>query len=162
MEFLRIRRLTADLARRPLSAPDTAKYLAAQGALLSILFIPTPAEAPADWPFLAYPLLALLGVYYCYRCNGGPVGERFAERYLAVGWVVGVRVVLVTIATVIPCIVGLAFTSTGLNWFEDARVWFVVDLGVLGLITLVYWRMGVHLARIHNPSAQVTQGPASP
>ena len=159
MEFLRIRRLTADLARRPLSAPDTAKYLAAQGALLSILFIPTPAEAPADWPFLVYPLLALLGVYYCYRRNGGAVGERFAERYLAVDWVVGLRVGLAAVAVLIAFIVGFAFTSGELGWLEDARFARGIDLGGLGLIALVYWRMGVHLARIHCASAQVTQGP---
>lgn len=82
MEFFRLKRLNATLVRGPLPALDTAKYLAAQGVLWSLIVIPSPADAPADWTLLGYPAISLLGVYYCYRRHGGASGERFAERYL--------------------------------------------------------------------------------
>ena len=152
MEFLRIRRLKGDLARKSLSASETAKYLAAQAALLSIAFVPTPADTPAGWPFLAYPLLALAGVYYCYKRNGGAVGERFAERYLAVGWVAGLRVVIVLIVIVIVGSIGLAFTDAGLQWLEHSNVAAGIDAGMLAVLAFIYWRMGVHLADVQRMS----------
>ncbi|HEV3485099.1 MAG TPA: hypothetical protein VG106_06810, partial [Vicinamibacterales bacterium] len=101
MRFFSIRRLKSDLAGGPLPARATAQYLAAQGALMSVAYVPSPAHAPADWGFIVHPLLALVGVYYCYRRNGGPTGERLAERFLAVGWVVGIRVASAAIASVL-------------------------------------------------------------
>jgi hypothetical protein len=148
------------LAEQPLL--DTAKYLATQGALLSIAFIPTPAGAPADWPFLAYPVFAVAGVYYCYKRNGGAAGERFAERYLAVGWVAGMRVALGIVVVVLACVVGLAFTDRGLAWLEDSQVAASIDVGVLTVTALVYWRMGIHLADVHRLTARRDPGTAPP
>jgi hypothetical protein len=75
MEFVRLGRLKNTLEAGPLSAVETAKYLAVQGALLSLIFIPTPADLSQDWTMIAYPVSALLGVYYCYKRNGGAAGS---------------------------------------------------------------------------------------
>jgi len=153
MEFFRLERLNATLVRGPLPALDTAKYLAAQGALWSLIVIPSPADAPADWPFLGYPALSLLGVYYCYRRHGGASGERFAERYLAIGWVVGLRVAATSI---LLCMLGLAgfIAARGFDgsWLDGPAVTHVLDVGTLGVIAIMYWRMGVQLAAVHQAS----------
>lgn len=54
MEFFRLKRLKATLVNGPLPARGTAQYLAAQGALWSLIVIPSPAEVPRDWTLLAY------------------------------------------------------------------------------------------------------------
>jgi hypothetical protein len=153
MEFLRIRGLKADLARESLSASETAKYLAAQAALSSIVLIPTPADTPSGWPFLAYPLLALTGVYYCYKRNGGTTGERFAERYLAVGWVAGVRVATALVVIAVVGLTGLAFTDIGLQWLEHSNFAAAVDAGMFVVLAFIYWRIGAHLADVQRMSA---------
>jgi hypothetical protein len=145
MTFVNLKRLKAELAQAELPASETAKYLAAQGALLSLMFIPSPENEPADWAFVAHPLLAVIGVYYCYRRNGGALGARFAERYLAVGWVVGWRVALVAVPLVALGL-GASLSATGsLEWLEDPRIAPAIDLGSVGLVAFVYWRIGRHL-----------------
>ena len=150
MRFFSIRRLKGDLARGPLTARATAQYLAAQGALLSVLYVPSPAHASADWGFIVHPLLALAGVYYCYRRNGGPAGERLAERYLAVGWVVGIRVASAAIALLVLTVTALALTSDVSEWTESRWLGVGIDLGTVALVAFIYWRMGVHLADIRR------------
>jgi hypothetical protein len=150
MEFVRIGRLKDALIRGPLSAFDTAKYLAVQGALISILFIPSPTDAPPDWTFGAYPLSALAGVYYCYKRNGGSAGIRLAERFLAIGWVVGIRVAF---CIVIPAFVGvfvLAFAGFLFEGLDDETVGDGLRVAGLGLMLFMYWRMGIHLADVHS------------
>jgi hypothetical protein len=147
MRFLGIKPLRDDLAEGPLSAKETLKYLPAQGMLLSLIFIPSPADAPPDWAFIAYPLLSLAGIYYCYRSNGGSAGRHFAERYLAVGWVVGLRVAVLGIGAAIITH-GISLWIFGLNWIQDDRLSLGLEFGALVLIVLVYWRMGIHLSLI--------------
>jgi hypothetical protein len=145
MTFINIERLKAQLGQGELRASETAKYLAAQGALLSLIFIPSPATAPMDWDFITHPLLSVVGVYYCYRRNGGAVGVRFAERYLALGWVVGLRVGLAA-ASIAAVGLGISLLVTGsLEWLEEPRIAPAVTVGSLGLVAFVYWRIGRHL-----------------
>jgi hypothetical protein len=88
MYWLNIRGLNGVLQQRELSSREVAQYLGAQAVLYSWFFIPSPDGTGPDWPLVVDPLVALLGVYYCYRCNGGGAGLRLAERSLAIGWVV--------------------------------------------------------------------------
>ena len=149
MEFVNIRRLKATLRSGELSSRETAKYLAAQAVLLSLLFIPSPAPEPSGWPFIAYPLVSLGGVYYCYRRNGGGIGTRFAERYLAVGWVVGWRVALIVVtAAVIALATSLVLIGT-IEWLEHPLATSAVDSGSLGLVGFIYWRLGVNLSDLN-------------
>jgi hypothetical protein len=152
MEFVNIKRLKADLRQGELPARETAKYLAAQGALLSLIFIPSPGPEPVAWSFIAYPLLSLVGVYYCYQRNGGASGARFAERYLAIGWVVGWRVGLIV---VLIAVVSLGASLAGMGSFEgldDARVTNGITAGSWGMVALIYWRIGMHLGDLQAVS----------
>jgi hypothetical protein len=153
MEIVNIKRLKATLRQGDLPARETAKYLAAQGALWSLLFIPSPAP-PLDWALVAYPLLSLCGVYYCYRQNGEESGRRFAERYLAIGWVVGWRAFFV-LAPLFLLAVVFSFAWFGqLQWLEDPVSAGAITLGFLTLCGFLYWRIGRHLADLRS-DAQV-------
>jgi hypothetical protein len=159
MEFIRLGRLKSTLGEGPLSAAETAKYLAVQGALLSLIFIPTPADMPRDWTMIAYPVSAVLSVYYCYRRNGGAAGKHFAERYLAIGWVVGLRigfcaVVAVAVSAVIGALLGFDFDA-----ISSPGVTRAIDVAGFGLVLLVYWRMGVHLADVAEKMSRDSSRP---
>ena len=149
MEIVNIKRLKAALRQGELPARETAKYVAAQGALMSLMFIPSPAD-PRDWAFLAHPLLAFGGVYYCYRCNGGELGRGFAERYLTVGWVVGCRVALVLIPI---AVVGLAVSLLALgrlDWLDDPHLADGITFGFVVVAAFIYWRIGRHIGDLQR------------
>jgi hypothetical protein len=154
MEFFRLERLKSKLVRGPLPANETAKYLAAQGALSSLLFIASPEQDMGGWPYIAFPALSVLGVYYCYRCQGGAIGERFAERYLSVGWVVAVRVAAAVVPLFFAALVALVVTNGfESSWWESP--WFddIFEAAMLGVVGVAYWRTGVHLSAIHRTTS---------
>jgi hypothetical protein len=146
MHVLDIRTLKATLKARALSSGEVVRYLAAQWALLSWLFI--PGQTTVDWMFITNPLFALAGAYYCYLCNGGADGIRLAERYLAVGWVVMCRGIAFLL---LPLAIGLAAwtIATAGEGPDDA----VMSATLIGLMLLMYWRIGVHLADVAGPVA---------
>ena len=161
MEFLNLARLKRTLARGPLEPAEAAKYVAAQSMFFSLIFVPTPSnEEPEAWTFILTVLLAGLGVFYCYRSNGGSLGERFVERYLAVGWVVGWRVGLTAAIFSLLFVGGWAVAapeSFG-AWSEnhsDSDAWVAAGYAV---IAFVYWRTGVHLRDVQRG---VTGAPTS-
>ena len=119
-------------------------YLAGQAALGAVLFVPSPADVPREWDFVALPLLALVGVLYCYRCNGAAAGVRFAERYLALSWVIGWRTGLMAAAVIAMGFVAGLITG-GFAWLEHERVPVTLSATTFLLIALIYWRIGVHL-----------------
>jgi hypothetical protein len=150
MEIVNIKRLKATLQQGELPARETAKYAAAQGALLSLAFIPSPAPEPVDWGFVAFPLLTLAGVFYCYRRNGGDTGTRFAERYLAIGWVIGWRVALVLGALLVVSVAGSLLATGKVQWLENPRLADAMTAATLATMALIYWRMGHHMAQVHT------------
>jgi hypothetical protein len=146
MHVFNIRTLKATLKARALSSGEAVRYIAAQGALLSWLFI--PGDTTVDWMFLTNPLLALAGTYYCYRCNGGADGIRLAERYLAIGWVVMCRGIAFLL---LPLAIGLAaWTLATAGEGPDEAV---LSTTLVGLLVLMYWRIGVHLADVAGAAA---------
>jgi hypothetical protein len=145
MKIFNIKALKAELAQGDLRAPETAKYLAAQAVLVSIIFIPSPGHRAVDWAFVANPLVSLLGLYYCYRQNGGETGLRFAERYLALGWVVGWRVGVVMVVLTPLSLGALLFATGNVAWLGEQRLADVFAASILAMIAFMYWRIGRHL-----------------
>ena len=147
MEFINLRRLKDHMRTGPLPSADVAKYVALQAALGAVVFVPSTAYLVSGWEYVVFPSLAVVGVFYCYRCNGGAAGVRFAERYLAIGWVVGWRVAFVAFAMFV-----IGFFIAGFITPEallSTSQWPVAARAVsLTLIACVYWRMGVHICDV--------------
>jgi hypothetical protein len=163
MEFIRINRLKQTLKAGELPAIETAKYLAGQAMLGAILYVPSPGDAPLDWALIAYPLLALGGVYYCYRQNGGRAGLRLAERFLSIGWVIGWRVCAVLILIFLAAVIISLVRTGAISWLEDPAVGDQMTVAGLFIVAFIYWRMGRHLADVHSvtsASRSLTNAPA--
>ncbi len=144
MQFVNLRKLKGQLRAGDLPPRDVALYLAGQAALGALLFVPSPADVPRGWDFVALPVLALVGVLNCYRCNGAAAGVRFAERYMALSWVIGWRAGLLAAAVIqMGFVVGLV--TGGFAWLEHERVPVALSATTVLVIALIYWRIGVHL-----------------
>jgi hypothetical protein len=84
-------------------------------------------------------LVAAYGVWRCYHANGGSSGQYFAETFIAIAWVVGVRVFLVAI---LPFIALLAVAPE----VPSAEA----QLLILGFTAIYFWRIWVHIGWVHQ------------
>jgi hypothetical protein len=84
--------------------------------------------------------LAIIATIYIYKKNGGASGEHFLQRYFALGWVAGIRCVLVVLLAgmAIHLVVGrFGIETEDLPWYEFA-------FGAASEV-LIYWRIGHHV-----------------
>src|SRR4029450_13758644 len=103
MYFWRIERLKAQMATRPLSEREALPYLIVfVGLSAAVVYIPQTMSNVWDGLGAAWSVaLAVVATIYIYRQNGGADGQHFLQRYFAIGWVVGIRwLVILVLATI--------------------------------------------------------------
>jgi hypothetical protein len=99
MYFWRIEKLKKEMDARPLTDREALPYLVVFVALSAVASY-FPQEAQNVWDRLEAVLSLLLstfGTIYIYYRNGGANGQHFLQRYLAIGWVVTIRLVPILI-----------------------------------------------------------------
>ena len=145
MYFWRIELLKSELRRGPLSQRAAFGYILATLVTYAVLTgfpgawnnDPTPPTV-TDWiGFVAAIFITVSGTYASYRANGAGVGEDFASRYFALGWVLGIRLMVMV---VVPLILGV-FLFLYLIRAEptDAEIcWLAVGTAVA--VQLVFYR----------------------
>ena len=158
MYFTDMRRLRRELVRGELDPGDGAIYV----FLMFGLAVPLWYPQPIDPTFTALPTsgvllgfinlgIAAVGVWYCYRANGGSTGVRFAETFTAVAWVASVRLLL---GLVLPLLVALYVVVT----FAPSQLKIPAPLAipVFGPITqaLLLWRTSAHIAVVQKRRAR--------
>src|SRR3990172_1449275 len=89
MYIWKIGELKAQLSQGELSEPEAFKYLMANTVLYSLAAIQyfNPNHYDTLSGFLSI-CIAVIGVGFIYKCNGGENGKHIIHRYLSVGWVV--------------------------------------------------------------------------
>jgi len=145
MYFWRIEQLKDQLIARPLSDREALPYLLVfVGLTAAIGFIPT--EGLNVWDHVGTGLsviLTVLGTLWVYRQNGGADGHFFLQRYLAVGWVIGIRWVVGLVAFFFP----LYFVLSLLSIESDVTTWYETTI-LAAAELLLYWRIGSHVEYI--------------
>ncbi len=143
------RRLRADLAEDRVSQADFAIYaFLVSGVSLPFWVQYTETEASwIDWAFFfAHLLVAALGTRASYVANGGRAGSQFLNRFISLGWVVGVRVAL---AVIIPLIL-LSFVLSEVAPATVAGP--VMSASFVVAEAFYFWRLSLHVASV--PSAR--------
>jgi hypothetical protein len=175
----RIDALKAQLREGPLAQPSAFAYLFV-GFLLMNAFLGIPGLWTAEtspttpWAWVTYVVTLVLfagGTYAAYRANGGAQGLDFAARYLALGWVLSVRLFvliflpLLFLALVAFVVVALAQadapSTTAAS--EDLAPDWVIEIVIMAWLALFYWRLVQHFhdvakrpatpAEINSPAA---------
>lgn len=141
MYFWNIEKLKQQLAQGPLSERETLSYLLAFSIVITLSMWGNGEWV--WWQALLEVVLAVAGTLYVYRRNGGDGGEHFLQRYMTVGWVVGIRY---TVPFMLLLIGGFAVAAV-------AGVLEQIDEWVYALITtlfslLLYWRIGHHIGDV--------------
>lgn len=150
MYFWRIEKLKAEMATRPLSDSEVLPYFALFLALSTAAsYIPRVTLNLWDGLGAAWSVtLAVVGSIYVYRLNGGASGQHLLQRYIALGWVVTIRLLVVFVAAAVIFYGELAAAGTdavGTQWY---------DFLFLGVIEAgFYWRIGHHVRDLAQKAA---------
>jgi hypothetical protein len=153
MYFWKIGLLRERLGERGLSQSALFVYIflftVINAALIEfVLLIPSEGATRAvDFisPLLGVTIIAA-GTYFCYRANGGGAGREFAERFFSIGFVVGLRVLVVFIAALTGLFMILIFVE-GADADPDAGALLIETLTQLFTIGY-YWRVITHMSAV--------------
>ena len=154
MYWWNIRRLRDQLVQGPLPEPMAFRYVMGNVLLWAISFVPGDTTVNR-WGVLAYLCWVLLtgaGTYYCYRMNAAAQGRHFMERYFALSFVVGVRLlpwlfaVLIALAILSPQPLAEPIETTPISIAVT-----------VGFSLLVYWRLGVHMHSLRSPNTEALE-----
>jgi hypothetical protein len=152
MYFWRIEKLKAQMAARPLSEREALPYLVVFiGLSAAVGYIPQTMSNVWDGLRAAWSVaLAVVATIYIYRQNGGADGQHFLQRYFAIGWVVGIRWLVVLVLATIAFIA----TLTALGLETKHTTWYDFMFFAIGEV-VVYWRIGHHVRDLANRTREV-------
>ncbi len=179
MFFWHIEALKAQLREGPLAQPSAFAYLFVAFFLMSaVMGIPglwNAATSPTTpWAWVTYVVTVALftgGTYAAYRANGGPQGIDFVARYLALGWVLTIRLfVLVFLPLLLLVLVAVAVVAvtqadaaSPAAASEELPLDWLVEIAIMVFVAIFYWRFVHHFrevamrpattAGIHSPAA---------
>jgi hypothetical protein len=154
MYFWNLERLKAELRERAVPPAEVVRYAAALLVTWSATsFIPFANEkfTIADGVLLVLILIVtVLGLWTAYQANGGANGTDLAGRYLALGWVIGLRVLvlfvlglgIVFVSVVVLMLLGREPSDQSL----DALSWIIALLAEV----FFYWRLTHHIGSLRG------------
>ena len=156
MYFWRIGRLKQELQAGVVGPRAAFSYLLATLLLYTVTGgIPglwndesIPSELMNWTGFLAGVVLVCVGTYASYISNGGARGIDFLARYLSLGWVLLIRVMV--LAAVVSLCIFVLLDQLALPHATQWQAWSNLLIAI-GLLVLYYWRLAVHMKQVASP-----------
>jgi hypothetical protein len=153
MYFWRIEQLKRKMATTPLTDREVLPYLIVFVGLSSAVWFIPSFFVPNVWDRIGSGisfLLSIFGTIWLFQRNGGARSKYFLQRYLALGWVVAVRWIVVMILVCVLLYSVLDF----LDVLSETTSWSEVLLFALAEVAF-YWRIGVHMQDLATRAAAV-------
>ncbi len=152
MYFWRIENLKSAMAVRPLTDRESLPYLIASAALaVAGVYYPMPLATVWDGiETVCMFVAAILAVIYAYHRNGGADGQHFLQRYLAISWVIFIR--LITMVLTLSIAFHGALSMAGID--VEAAAWLDAAIPLIFQIVL-YWRVGHHIGDLAQRSRRL-------
>lgn len=160
MYFWNVQALKAELQHERLAEQEGFKYILATFGTLSVFsyltsFIAEPPSLIEQIASLGSMVILFAGTYAAYATNGGARGFDFLGRFMALGWVVGLRVFVV--ATLVFLGVGIAVALADPVAGESDSFWNpAAAVYVLAMSVISYWRIVTHLRDLRGVPEGVT------
>ena len=167
MFFWSIEALKAQLREGPLAQSHAFAYVFVGFFLVNAVFgIPGLWNAETSpvtpWTWVTYAVTLVLfagGTYAAYRVNGGAEGLDFVARYLALTWILCIRlfvlvlVPLLVLVIVAFVIVALAQADAGTTMAasEDVAPDWVIEVVIMAFVAIYYWRLITHFRDVATP-----------
>jgi len=139
------------MAARPLSEREVLPYLLVYITIsTAVIYIQDPFFNVWDaLSALFSTILTLVGSFYIYRQNGGANGQYFLQRYLAIGWVVTFRWLLIFIVTTV--ILAILLELAGMSTFSEETTWYEF-IYLTAWEVIIYQRIGHHVRDVAQGS----------
>ena len=120
MRFFALSKVKNDISSGALGERETLQYLIAWFVVFCLASFPSSGEvvsvvaARVFWVVVS--VVNLWGIKSCYSANGGAGGSHFVGRFLSLGWVLGIRglVVLIPAFFVLCTLLGMLVGAAGL------------------------------------------------
>ncbi len=145
MYFWKIERLKADLKTGVLPQNEQFGYVLAHTVLWSVGSIQYLNNNWYD-VLSGFTIMAvvILGTIYVYGSNSGRNGDRFLERFISIGWVLGIRFLVIVF---IPAMI-LFFIVYGLIFHVPDETGIVEVIFMTVLVGLYYLWFGYHVRQV--------------
>lgn len=144
MQFFRFDGIKEKLRTRTLTEREALPYLISMFAFAaSAVVFPVPLGSDL-WDRInqgGTVLLAILGLLYAYRRNGGAHGHDLALKYIVLGEIVVARCFIVSI----PVGIALVWLGTQFGLRDRTMGWYDTSLWLLFQV-VAYQRLGRHIA----------------
>lgn len=150
MIIWRVRALSDRLSEGPLTARESLPYLAALLVAITLSFVFADWSRPWDRDYfeagvdsattLLNGLISVIGLYACYRANGAAGGVQLVERVCAIGVVLFVRFVVISVVAFVIW----AYAVVYFNLYRPSLEEF--DLLLLAVLVLYWARVRSHVA----------------
>ena len=163
MYFTKYQPLKRKLKERTLSDREAVVYLLVYSLLL-MMAAGIPPETMDEcndcglmaWDYAVVTLvdagIAIAGIYYIYVANGGKIGFDLIQKYFVLGWVVGIRCLIVFLPLWVATLV-VSAEVFGNEW-ED-RSWYWTHYFLTFLLFAVYFqRLGRHIRDTRNTAIE--------
>ena len=152
MYFWSINDLVRTLGDRDLRDDESFPYFFIYVVLMT-LATSVPEIGWNTWDTVAATgtvILTAAGVLYCYRANGGSAGTAFLSRFMAISWVMMIRLLVLFLAVFFAA----AIVATVLGESTEEASWWDTLL-VFGMEVLTYTLVAKHLRRVRVLRAQL-------
>lgn len=151
MYIFNLKGLKDEMVKGPLPEREQVKYLLVYVALTSVSILSMYSYETNNWDVLAeliFMAIGVLGVVYFYIKNGGAQGERFLEKYFALGFVTAVRFLLYMIPVLL--VYGVLAGALDEGYIEMTTQRDVILLTVTGLVFT--WYFGKQIEEVRKRS----------
>lgn len=124
MYFLNLSKLKAEIREGKLAEAESFRYLLATFLVLYLTSIPSPQGSESLIVYLLLCLINLWGLRRAYLANGGGNGSSFLVRFFAMGWVIGLRglVVLIPVYLLMSVLLSILLPGSGLRGLTEASL----------------------------------------
>jgi RsiW-degrading membrane proteinase PrsW (M82 family) len=156
--FWRIDRLKDELRLRDLPAREVLAYVTAHVVLWTSAWFVPAEETVVTGPDVALDvalmvmsvIIPVVGLWAAYRANGGAEGRDFAGRLLAVGWVLGLRLLVLWAACfALVFILGVA-AAAAKREIADPVITSLAWGVTFAASVVFFWRLAYHLRSVRR------------
>ena len=135
MYIWKIDKLNKELITGELSEREKFKYLVASSIIYGLVTIRYSSPNHVDtWSGVIAAIVAVIGLFFIYKCNGGDNGKEFLTRYLSISLVILIRVVVLLM---IPSLIVLMVVQEiYLGGIPDETT--TVDLAYITIVEIVF------------------------
>lgn len=160
MIWLDLKGLERKISNNELTEKDGYNYLMATMVLTTIVVVGLSRQDSYSWFNFLNAIIAVgitvWGINACYRVNNDLDGKDFLKRFLAISWVIGMRIALwvIGLSILVGIIVGIAIVTSGAHDGVARPIQDITTMILTALLSLVSYLFVINSFKSLKVSAE--------